>query len=128
MPFWKNEKKILVIDDDHTLLRRVYLHLKRHKNLDVVIYDNATNGLIAAKASMPDLIILDWVLPDIQGIDALKTLKKSHKTKDIPVLMLTAQNTIGNVEEAFKTGASAYMIKPFSLKELAEKSFDLMKK
>lgn len=128
MKFWNNVKKILIIDDDHTLLRRLSLHLQKHKDLEVVLYDNATEGLVAAKNLSPDLIILDWTLPDIQGIDALQMLKKSNETQYIPVLMLTGQNTVGNVEDAFEKGADAYMIKPFSLQKLAEKSFVLMKK
>ncbi len=127
MLFWKTVKKILIIDDDHTLLRRVSLHFKRYKEIEFLVYDNATEGLFAASELKPSLIILDWTLPDIQGIEVLAMLKKSPNTKDIPVLMLTGHNKIGNIEDAFKIGAEAYMVKPFELKTLAQKSLTLIK-
>jgi len=127
MLFWNTVKKILIIDDDRTLLRRVSVHFKRYKGIETVVVDNATEGLAAAVELTPNLIILDWTLPDIQGIDVLETLKKSSKTKAIPVLMLTGHNKIGNIEDAFKIGAEGYIVKPFDLKKLAEKSHSLMK-
>jgi len=127
MLFWKTVKKILIIDDDRTLLRRVSFHLNKYKGVEIVVYDNATEGLAAASELKPSLIILDWMLPDIQGIDVLATLKESPITKDIPVLMLTGHSKIGNIEDAFTIGAEAYIVKPFELQNLAEKSFSLMK-
>ena len=128
MPFWNTTKKILIIDDDHSLLRRASIHLKKQKNFEIVVFDNAREGVAAAKSLKPHLIILDWKLPDIQGIDVLPLLRKSDKTKSIPVLMLTGKNKIGNIEDAFERGANAYIIKPFSLKKLSEKVIVLMKK
>jgi len=127
MLFWKKVKKILIIDDDRTLLRRVSLHLNKYEGVEVTVYDNATEGLAAVSELRPSLIILDWMLPDIQGIDVLMTLKESPITKDIPVLMLTSHSKIGNIEDAFTIGAEAYIVKPFELQKLAEKSFSLIK-
>ncbi|GLS91297.1 hypothetical protein GCM10007916_23660 [Psychromonas marina] len=127
MLFWKSTKKILIIDDDRTLLRRLSIHLEKNKELEIIVSDNATEGLAVAQKIRPNLIILDWMLPDIQGIDLLATLKNSKKTNKIPVIMLTGRNKIGNIEDAFERGADDYMVKPFSLQKLAEKSFFLMK-
>ncbi|MCP4320913.1 MAG: response regulator, partial [Alteromonadales bacterium] len=99
MLFWNTVKKVLVIDDDRTLLRRVSVHFKRYKGIETVVFDNATEGLEAASQLAPNLIILDWTLPDIQGIDLLATLKNDPKTRAIPVLMLTGHNKIGNIED-----------------------------
>ncbi|WP_019614099.1 response regulator [Psychromonas ossibalaenae] len=127
MLFRNNNKKVLIIDDDRTLLRQIAFHLKKYKGFDIVISDNGEDGLLEAVKQRPDLIILDWTLPDIQGIDLLITLKKAPKTKNIPILMLTGHNKIGDVEDAFARGADAYMYKPFSLQKLGEKSKGLMK-
>lgn len=127
MLFWNTVKTVLIIDDDHTLLRRVAVHLKKYKDVDVITYDNATEGFSAASTQNPNLIILDWTLPDIQGIEVLKMLKIQPQTKDIPVLMLTGHNKIGHIEDAFEIGAEAYIVKPFELQKLAEKSLALMK-
>lgn len=126
MSFWNSTKRILIIDDDHSLLRRACIHLQKQKNIDVVTCDNAEEGVAKAKDLKPDLIILDWTLPDMEGIDVLPLLKYSDKTKDIPVLMLTGKNKIGNIEDAFERGADAYITKPFSLEKLSEKSLSLI--
>lgn len=127
MLFWNTQKTILIIDDDRTLLRRVSFHLNKYKGIESIVFDNATEGLAAATNLKPNLIILDWTLPDIEGIDVLAKLKTAAETKNIPVLMLTGHNKIGNIEDAFEIGAEAYMVKPFELEKLAKKSLSLMK-
>lgn len=127
MLFFNNKKKVLIIDDDRSLLRQISLHFKEHKGFDIVMAENGENGLRSASKQHVDLIILDWTLPDIQGIDLLAMFKKEKKTRNIPILMLTARNKIGDAEQAFKRGADAYMFKPFSLQRLSEKSSGLMK-
>lgn len=127
MLFFNNKKKVLIIDDDRSLLRQISLHFKEHKGFDIVMAENAKNGLRSANRQHVDLIILDWTLPDIQGIDLLAMFKKDKRTRNIPILMLTSRNKIGDAEKAFKRGADAYMFKPFSLQRLGEKSNALMK-
>ena len=127
MLFMKKKKKVLLIDDDRSLLRQISLHLNIHKGFDIVMAKNAKSGLSEANKQHLDLIILDWTLPDIQGIEVLASLKSAKKTKNIPILMLTGHTKIGDAEDAFALGADAYMIKPFSLQRLGDKSSSLMK-
>ena len=74
----------------------------------------------------PDLIILDWMLPDILGPAVLSELKKAASTKHIPVLMLTGKDKVGDIEDAFKLGAEGYLTKPFQLQKLGEKVTNML--
>lgn len=124
--FKKQKKQVLVIDDDDSIRRQVSFRLERHENIIVFKAKNGTNGIISAIEKEPDLIILDWLLPDILGPEVLKKLKGSAKTKNIPVLMLTGKDKIGNIEDAFKLGAEGYLTKPFQLKKLGKKVTDML--
>ncbi len=124
--FKKQKKQVLVIDDDDSIRRQVSFRLERHENITVFKAKNGKNGIISAIEKEPDLIILDWVLPDILGPAVLSKLKKSANTKHIPVLMLTGKDKIGDIEDAFKLGAEGYLTKPFQLKRLGEKVTDML--
>ncbi len=124
--FKTKKKQVLVIDDDDSILRQVFFRLEKHENLTVFKAKNGEKGLLSAVEKEPDLIILDWILPDILGPAVLKKLKKLTKTKNIPVLMLTGKDKIGDIEDAFKLGAEGYLTKPFQLKRLGEKVTDML--
>lgn len=127
MFFNRKRKKILVIDDDSTLRRQVNFRLKNFDGFEVIESDNGESGLDMAKEHDPDFIILDWILPKIQGDRVLSLLRKGDKTKNTPILILTVKNKIGDIENAFKLGASSYLTKPFSLRKLSEKIGHLQK-
>jgi len=125
--FNTNPKSVLVIDDDSSLRRQIFVHLKYQGKLDVIQAENGSNGLRKAEFELPNLIILDWMLPDIAGPDVLIKLKSSPKTQKNPVLMLTGRNKVGNIEHAFSMGAEAYLTKPFSLNKLGDKVTEILK-
>jgi DNA-binding response OmpR family regulator len=126
MFFANKKKRVLIIDDDRSLLRQISIHLQEHRGFDTIIAENGEHGFALANKEHVDLIILDWALPDIQGIDLLARFKAAQQTKNIPILMLTAHNKIGDAEKAFALNADAYMFKPFSLQRLGEKANGLM--
>ncbi|MCP4077429.1 MAG: response regulator [Gammaproteobacteria bacterium] len=121
MLFVNNKQKILVIDDDAGLRRQLSFRLEKRESLKVIEAENGQSGLTQANNQNPDLIILDWMLPDIQGPEVLNQLKNHDQTRMIPVLMLTGKNKIGDIEDAFDLGADAYLVKPFNLQDLAGK-------
>ena len=127
MFFIKKKKRVLIIDDDRSLLRQISLHLQEHRGFDTFLAESGEQGLAIANKQHLDLIILDWALPGIQGIELLVRFKSTRQTKNIPILMLTAHNKIGDAEKAFALDADAYMFKPFSLQRLGEKSKGLIK-
>lgn len=110
--------KILVVDDEKNILELIRFNLELNQ-FDVI---TATDGEVAISMikaeSDIDLIILDLMLPTIDGIEVCKILKRDEKTKDIPVIMLTAKGTETDKIFGLEIGADDYVTKPFSVKEL----------
>ncbi len=117
MLFWAKKKKVLVIDDDNSLQRQLRFRLELREEVTVEQATVGEEGVDLARGGKPDLIILDWILPDIPGTEVLRRLKKNRKTNGIPVLMMTGCNKVGEIEEAFELGADDYLTKPFGLEK-----------
>lgn len=126
MFFKSAPKKLLIVDDDASLLRLLRARLEKRNKHNVTVADNAASGLEKAEADSFDLIILDWMLPDMQGIDVLSRIKADKATSKVPVLMLTGRNKIGEIEEAFDRGADGYLTKPIELAKLGDKVKQLL--
>ena len=108
--------KILIADDSKLVVSLIKSLFAEHDNSYVVI--EAVNGREAIEKALseePDVILMDWQMPEMSGIDALKTLKSDIRTKEIPVIMLTASEA---TTEAFECGASDFVQKPFNKNEL----------
>jgi two-component system, OmpR family, phosphate regulon response regulator PhoB len=110
-------KTILVIEDERDLLDLIAYNLEK-EGYRVLTADDGTSGLESARSAMPDLIILDLMLPGIMGTEICKTLKKSEKTMAIPIVMLTAKGEEIDRVVGFEVGADDYVVKPFSNREL----------
>jgi len=87
----------------------------------IIIAPNGAEGFETAKKEKPDLIILDMVMPEMDGIETLIKLKATEETKNIPVIMFTAKGQSEDVEKAQSAGAADYIVKPFSPPILLEK-------
>lgn len=109
--------KILIIEDDKDIAELVEYNLKA-EHFQVEVFANGKSGLRRAKEQVPDLIVLDLMLPDLGGVDVCKALKQDSKTRDIPVLMLTAKGEEMDRVIGFEVGADDYLTKPFSPREL----------
>lgn len=110
-------KKILVIDDDLTILEIVKSVLTKCK-FDPLTAENGETGLEIAKSERPNAILLDRKMPGLNGYEVLKELKKDTSTKDIPVIMLTGENSISEVAKSLELGAADYIVKPFNNENL----------
>ena len=111
------KKNILIVDDEEDVLDLV------RYNLDKEGYctETATSGeeaMAKARAKLPDLIILDLMLPGIDGLQVCRNLKNDAKTQNIPVIMFTAKGEEGDIVTGLELGADDYVTKPFSLKVL----------
>lgn len=104
------EKKILLIEDDD-LIRQLYADTLRAEELQVYDFPNGASGLSALKQEKYDLILLDIMLPDINGLEILKQIKQDQTLKSIPVVLLTNLGQDSVIKEGFKLGADAYFIK-----------------
>ncbi len=120
------KKKIVVADDEPFILSALQDTLS-----DSYAVYTASNGKEAIKTVekvMPDLIILDVMMPEMDGLEACKQLKKNKATASIPVIILTAKGQITDIEKGFKSGADAYVVKPFSPARLIEKVEEIFEK
>lgn len=112
------KKLIAVIDDEEDILNLVSLHLKKN-NYDIITFKDGISFIEALKKKLPDLIILDLMLPDKDGIEICKYLKSNDSYKKIPIIMLTAKHEEVDKLVGLEVGADDYITKPFSLRELS---------
>ncbi len=113
-------KKILVVEDD-ALIRELDRVNLEAAGFEVALATDGFEGLEMARTVNPDLIVLDIMLPKMDGFKVCRILKFDDKFKHIPILMLTARIQEVDKETGFKTGADAYMTKPYEPEELIKK-------
>ena len=110
-------KKILIIDDEIHIVELLKFNLENNGYKVDYSYDGF-DGYLKTKEFQPDLILLDWMLPNISGIDLLKKIRSDETLEQIPVIMLTAKNMEEDKLEGLEDGADDYITKPFSVKEV----------
>ena len=110
-------QKILVVDDEPDLRRLVEIRLKTNQ-YEVISARDGKMGLEMAGREHPDLIILDIMMPGMDGIEALRTLKRTSGTSSIPVIMLSQKRETHSIIDAQNLGASDYILKPFLSEDL----------
>jgi two-component system, chemotaxis family, chemotaxis protein CheY len=113
--------KVLVVDDFATMRRIVKNVLKQIGFTNITEADDGTTALEQLKSGSFDLIISDWNMPKMTGLDLLKTVRGMDEYKNIPFLMVTAEAQKQNVVEAVQAGVSNYVVKPFTADQLTEK-------
>jgi two-component system phosphate regulon response regulator PhoB len=108
---------ILIVDDEPAIRQMLAFTLagEGHSCLQAADAEEAHTAVCDAK---PDLILLDWMLPGISGVDLARRIKRDPKTRDIPIIMLTAKGEEADKVRALDTGADDYITKPFSTREL----------
>ena len=108
---------ILLLEDEHAVREMIAFGLRR---AGFVVHEAA--DVRAARASMadcrPDLVVVDWMLPGVSGLEFVRALKKDNQTSDLPVIMLTARGSEDDKVSGLESGADDYLTKPFSQKEL----------
>lgn len=110
-------KRILIADDDADV-RDLCRMVLAGEGFQVVEAEDATTCIAPARSEPPDLILLDWMMPEVDGIDALRALKSGPGTRNIPIVMLTALDDISQVTMATMNGADGYVTKPFEVQDL----------
>jgi len=110
-------KKILIIEDEKNIILLLKMFLE-HNGFEVFTAGNGFDGIKIAQESNPDLILLDIVLPGINGYLVCKNLKEDEKTKGIPIIVISARTSKDDIEKIFSFGAQDYIAKPFSLPQI----------
>ena len=108
---------LLIVEDD-TAIREMLTHFLTTKGFDIKSAEDGKQTLEILRESTPDLILLDWMLPDTQGPSLLKKIRRKNTQSDIPIIMLTARAEETDKIEGLNVGADDYMTKPVSLHEL----------
>ncbi len=111
--------RVLVVDDEPSILQLCQLNLG-FEGMEAFTASDAPHGIEIAITEQPDVIVLDWMLPVMDGLTALRELKDNALTAHIPVVMLTAKQTSSDRLDGWLAGASAHIGKPFSLDELTQ--------
>ncbi|HXX57338.1 MAG TPA: response regulator [Thermodesulfovibrionales bacterium] len=110
-------KKVLVIDDEPFILMMIEAKLSE-AGLNVLTLREGRDALSFIRGELPDLVILDWMMPGLSGIELCRMVKEDPELSHIPIFLLTAKGQDADKEAAFESGASLYITKPFSPKAL----------
>ena len=110
-------KNILVVEDDPDIKELISFNLSNQGH-QVFEANNGELGIEKAREKLPDLILLDLMLPGIHGLDVCRIIKADQETKDIPIIMVTAMGQEEDIVKGLETGADDYITKPFSIKVL----------
>ncbi len=119
-------KKILVVDDEKEFNDLLCLRLQKSGGYDAIGVLGGQECLDFSEKTPPDLILLDIMMPKIDGFEVFKRLRANPKTKNIPVVILTAAAYSASEEELLKAGVDDYLAKPFEAKDLLEKISTLL--
>lgn len=109
--------RILLVEDEPAIQELIVCNLELAGH-EAVRADSAEQALESIRDSLPDLVLLDWMLPGVSGIEICRRLKTRAETRDIPVIMLSARTEETDRVRGLETGADDYVVKPFSVKEV----------
>lgn len=110
-------KRILAVDDEKHIVRLIQVNLER-AGYEVVTANDGVQALEIVAQEKPDLIVLDWMMPQLNGMETLKRLKANPATAEVPVIMLTAKSQDADVFKGWQSGVDCYLTKPFNPMEL----------
>lgn len=118
-------KKILIVDDDPYILMSLDFLMKKNK-FEVFVARNGNEALEQIKTNQPDLILLDIMMPDVDGYEICIKVKSDNKTKDIIIVFMSAKTRDTDIQKGLDLGAALYITKPFSTRDLLEKVIVLL--
>jgi two-component system, OmpR family, phosphate regulon response regulator PhoB len=122
-----NAKRLLLVEDDRALAELVAFHFERD-GWDVTRTGDGEEALILAEEQHPDLVLLDWMIEGVSGIEVCRRLRRRETTAKVPVIMLTARGEEEDRIRGLETGADDYMTKPFSPKELIARASAVLRR
>ena len=121
----KEMKKILIVDDEPNIVMSLEYTFKKN-NYEVFIARDGQEALDIVKTSYPDVIILDVMMPMVDGYATIEQIRKDDNLKHTKVIFLSAKNKESDIEKGMALGADAYMTKPFSIKKVVDKVMELL--
>lgn len=113
----KSTATVLIVEDEEAILMLLRYNLE-NEGFKVITASDGEEALTKVKEARPDIVVLDWMLPSISGVDVCKTLRRNMETKNIPIIMLSARGEENDRVQGLDSGADDYLTKPFSPSEL----------
>jgi CheY-like chemotaxis protein len=113
-------KKILLVDDSNTILMVERMMLMKGP-YEVVTASDGQEAITKARTEQPDLILMDVIMPKMDGFEAVRQIRSQPATRDIPIIMVTTRSEAQNVENGFESGCNDYVVKPINGTELLSK-------
>ena len=118
-------KKILIVDDEPNIVMTLE-YAFRKQGFEVFIARDGSEALEILKSAVPNVIILDIMMPNVDGYETLKNIKENKKLENTKVVFLTAKNKASDIEKGLKLGADKYLTKPFSIKKIVSDILELL--
>jgi two-component system phosphate regulon response regulator PhoB len=109
--------QVLVVEDEDALATLLQYNLEK-EGYQVTVASDGEEALMLAGEAIPDLVLVDWMLPKVSGIEVCRRLRSRHETSNVPIIMLTARGEESDRIRGLDTGADDYIVKPFSMTEL----------
>jgi len=110
-------KRVLVVDDDQSI-QRVLVQTLQLEGYEVATASDGVEALESLQGQLPDVVILDVMMPKLDGLDVLKRMRADERTHTVPVILLTARSSQEDIWEGWQSGVDYYMTKPFDVEEL----------
>lgn len=118
---------VLIVDDEHDF-RAICAHVLDRGGYDTVTAEDGLKGLAAFSERKPDLVVLDGNLPDLDGIEVCRRLRKLPGGAAVPVLMCTVRSAVVSIQDGLDAGVTDYVLKPFEMDDLLERVADALAK
>jgi DNA-binding response OmpR family regulator len=118
-------RKILLVDDSETVLQMEQMILAKN-SYELILARDGEEGVAKALATQPDLILMDVVMPKMNGFEAMKQLRENAQTRSVPIVMVTSKAEAESMEAGYQNGCSDYIIKPIDQLELMMKVKNLL--
>jgi two-component system OmpR family response regulator len=118
-------KKILIVDDEPNIVMSLEYTFKK-QDFEVFIARDGSEALEILKHQMPNVVLLDIMMPNVDGYQTLTQIKNTDSLKDTKVVFLTAKNKSSDIEKGLKLGADKYLTKPFSIKKIVSEILELL--
>ena len=112
--------KVLIMEDDEDI-RDFVVSLLSRAGYEVLAEDNGQAGLASALREQPDLVILDWMMPGLTGVEVCRAMRADIRGNGLPILLLTSRAQEADIDQAFTAGVDDYMVKPFEGRELVSR-------
>lgn len=119
------KNKILIVDDEPNIVMSLEYAFKK-QDFEVYIARDGVEAIDILKHQVPNIILLDVMMPNVDGYQTLKYIKSSDSLKDTKVVFLTAKNKASDIEKGLKLGADKYLTKPFSVKKIVSEILELL--